>query len=337
MTSLYVDRRGVELKLDCGAIAFYENNERIGTVPVAPLERIFLRGDVTLHSSLLGKLGDEGIGLVVLSGRKGTPSLMLARPHNDAARRVAQYRLSQDNDFCKRIARSLITAKLGEAEKYLLALQKISRKAPHALSRCCQKLHALADQITRQESLSALRGLEGRAAAVYFDALAAHLPESLGFTGRNRRPPRDPLNALFSLGYTMLHADIVIALYGAGLDPFIGFYHGLSFGRESLASDLIEPLRPAWDRFAVGLFAAGHFRPENFSTTAQGCLLGKAGRTRFYPLYEEAAEGFRKRITQSISDLVTLLKQRGAKSGFIPGEDEAEKNFGDCNIAEEDV
>ncbi|MDR2503674.1 MAG: CRISPR-associated endonuclease Cas1, partial [Deltaproteobacteria bacterium] len=94
MSSLYVDRRGVELRLDGGAIAFYENSERVGTVPLAPLERIFLRGDVILRSSLLGKLGEKNIGLITLSGRRADPTLMLARPHNDAARRVAQYHLS---------------------------------------------------------------------------------------------------------------------------------------------------------------------------------------------------------------------------------------------------
>jgi CRISPR-associated protein Cas1 len=115
----------------------------------------------------------------------------------------------------------------------------------------------------------------------------------------------------------MLHSDIVVALYGAGLDPYIGFYHGLSFGRESLAADLIEPQRPAVDRFVLKLFAAGHLRPENFSGSAQGCLLGKAGRARFYPLYEEAAEDFRKRITRSVSDLVTFLRQRGVDDGLV--------------------
>jgi CRISPR/Cas system-associated endonuclease Cas1 len=92
MTSLYVDRRGVTLKADGEALVFYENGERIGTVPLAPLSRVFLRGDVTLSSALLGKLGERGIGVVVLSGRKAVPTMLLGRPHNDAARRVAQYR-----------------------------------------------------------------------------------------------------------------------------------------------------------------------------------------------------------------------------------------------------
>ncbi|MDR1945807.1 MAG: CRISPR-associated endonuclease Cas1 [Desulfovibrio sp.] len=315
MTSLYVDRRGVELKLDGEALAFYENKERVGTVPLAPLERIFLRGDVTLHSSLLGKLGEKGIGLVVLTGRKASASLMLARPHNDAARRVEQYRLSQDTAFCLRTAQSLVAAKLDEAERFLTSLQESGRHAARLeLDKSSRLIGRFAGHITQQISLAALRGLEGRAAAAYFSGLAAYLPASLRFTGRNRRPPRDPLNVLLSLSYTLLHADIVIALYGSGLDPFVGFYHGLDFGRESLASDLMEPLRPIVDRFAVSLLTSGQIRVENFSDTPDGCLLGKAGRTRFYPLYEEAAEHFRKQVAHSVSDMVALLKPGGAEN-----------------------
>ena len=77
MTSLYVDRRGVELKADGEALVFYENGVRVGTVPLVPLSRVFLRGDVTLSSSLLGKLGARDIGVVVLSGRKAEPTLLL--------------------------------------------------------------------------------------------------------------------------------------------------------------------------------------------------------------------------------------------------------------------
>jgi CRISPR-associated protein Cas1 len=112
MTSLYVDRRGVALKVDGEALVFTENGERIDTVPLKPLSRVFLRGDVQLSASLLGKLGEQHIGVVVLSGRKGTPTLMLGCPHNDAARRIAQYRLSLNPDFCLRFSRAIVEAKL---------------------------------------------------------------------------------------------------------------------------------------------------------------------------------------------------------------------------------
>lgn len=311
MTSLYVDRRGIELRLDGGALAFYEKGERCGTVPIAALERVYLRGDVTLQSSLLGKLGAQGVGVIVVSGRKGEASLMMAQPHNDAARRVAQYRLSQDSAFCLSFAQCVVEMKLRAQADFLLDLRDKDMQARYELTVRGRHLQEAIAKVSQQTSIAALRGLEGHGAAAYFAGLAAHVPERLGFSGRNRRPPRDPLNVVLSLGYTLLQSDSVLALYGAGLDPFIGFYHALDFGRESLACDLMEPLRPRLDRFAVQLFKSGELRPEDFTSTAQGCLMGKAGRARFYPLYEAAAEDFRKHLAENIDGLIDVLKSHG--------------------------
>lgn len=313
MSSLYVDRKGVELRVDGEALVFYENNDRIGTVPLAPLERVYLRGDVRLQTSLLGKLGEHGIGVVVQSGRKGEASLMMARPHNDAARRVAQYRLSQDGGFCRTFSACLVELKLRGQLEFLRELRERDLQARYELTMRVRQLEQFLAQVEAQPTIPSLRGLEGSAAVSYFAGLAAYLPESLNFHNRNRRPPRDPFNATLSLGYTLLHGDAVLALFGSGLDPYIGFYHGLDFGRESLACDVIEPLRPRLDRFAVQLFKNGDLRPEDFSTTASGCFMGKAARARFYPLYEVAAEDFRKRLSESIKSLVDVLKTSGLR------------------------
>lgn len=307
MTSLYVDRRGVELKLDAEALVFYENGERIGTVPLAPLSRLFLRGEVTLTSSLLGKLGQAGIGVVILSGRKATPSLLLARPHNDAARRIAHYRASLDSDFCLAFSRDLVADKIARQAAMLEGCKENHLLARYELTRATRQLGGMLRQTQEMAGIAQLRGLEGAAANTYFAGLAAIIPESLHFSGRNRRPPRDPINAVLSLTYTLLHAEAVLALYGSGLDPYIGFYHQLDFGRESLASDLIEPLRPQADGWVLRLFNQKALRPEDFSTTAEGCLLGKAGRERYYREYEAYAESPRKNLEDAVRELIARL------------------------------
>ena len=100
MSSLYIDRKGTEIKLSGEALVCYENGERVGTIPLAPIERIYLKSDVTVQASLLAKLGDKGIGIIFLSGRKNTPTLFLAQPHNDAFRRLSQYELAKNEPFC---------------------------------------------------------------------------------------------------------------------------------------------------------------------------------------------------------------------------------------------
>lgn len=307
MTSLFIDRRGVELELEGEAIVFRENGTRLGTVPIAPLTRVFMRGDVTLPVSLLGKLGENGVGVVILSGRMGRPTLLLARPHNDATRRVAQIRLSVDQEASLAIARDLVERKLTHQIEWLKELQHISLQTRYEITHALRGLEEARSRISLMENAASLRGLEGSAAARYFAGLQTVVPESMGFHGRNRRPPRDPFNVLLSLTYTLLHAEVAIALHGAGFDPYVGFYHRLEFGRESLASDLLEPLRPLADQFAFDLVKKRLLSKDHFSTTAQGCLMGKAGRTHYYAAYGTHSEKLRQRINQEVDRLAELI------------------------------
>ncbi|MDO9225186.1 MAG: CRISPR-associated endonuclease Cas1 [Pseudomonadota bacterium] len=160
-------------------------------------------------------------------------------------------------------------------------------------------------------AIASLRGIEGAAARAYFQGLAALFPASLEFSGRNRRPPRDPVNACLSLGYTLLHFDAVRACHIAGLDPLLGFYHRPSFGRESLASDLIEPLRPHLDRQVWHLFRDRILRADHFSQDKGACLLGKAGRAAFYQDYESHAAATRRLLLRQCRILAKHLKAEG--------------------------
>lgn len=314
MTSLYVDRRGVTLKADGEALVFFENGERVGTVPLAPLSRVFLRGDVTLSSSLLGKLGERNIGVVVLSGRKAAPTMLLGRPHNDAARRVMQYRLSLDGAFCLNFSRATVAQKLRSQADFLDERREFDPMSRYVLTVAMRRIESAISAVVNPSSIGALRGLEGAAAAAYFGGFGDLFSERLKFSHRNRRPPKDPVNAVLSLGYTLLHAEAVLALYGAGLDPFIGFYHTLDFGRESLACDVVEPLRVEVDRHTLTLFRSEKLRLDDFSQADGACLLGKAGRARFYAEWEPLAERLRKLLSACVSDVVAQIGEANTES-----------------------
>lgn len=327
MSTLFVDRRDVHLELESGAIVFRENGERVGTVPIAPLTRVFLRGNVTLQAKLLAELGEHDIGVVILTGRKGTPALMLSRPHNDAARRIEQVRLSLDPRFCLRYARQLVSAKILAQVQWFDRLRATDLQHRYELTHAMQLLQQQRDRLPQATQLGTLRGMEGAAGAAYFEGLRTILPESLRFTGRNRRPPRDPFNALLSLTYTLAHAEVAIALHGAGFDPSIGFYHQISFGRESLASDLLEPVRPVADQFCLRLIREQTLTADHFSQTNAGCLLGKAGRAHYYEAYETCAEPLRNAIGQVVQDLVRATTETGDARESVasaPGPEPAE-------------
>lgn len=149
----------------------------------------------------------------------------------------------------------------------------------------------------------------GSAAAGYFEGLSAVFVPSLNFSRRNRRPPRDPVNACLSLGYTLAHFEAVRAAYAAGLDPFVGFYHGLSFGRESLACDLVEPLRAQIDGWVWMLFRDRRLTDEHFNRDKGACLLGKAGRNAFYREHENAAGPLRRALRRSAQTLARRLRR----------------------------
>lgn len=308
MSSLYIDRKGIELKISGEALVCYENEERVGTIPLTPIDRIYLKGDVKLQASLLAKLGEKNIGIICLSGRKNTPTLFMSQPHNDAARRLAQYDLASNENFCLAFAKKLVTLKLVTQKNWLWQASNARLDKKCLLVPKAEELDGLIAKIAEQMNLASLRGIEGRAAAAYFTALSLYLPPALRFEGRNRRPPRDPFNAVLSLSYTLLHSEAVLASYGAGLDPYIGFFHSIDYGRESLACDLIEPLRPLVDNWLIKCFRQKILREEHFSTTQEGCLLGKAGRVYFYQEYEKVIGNWRKILTENCYDLVKLLK-----------------------------
>ena len=324
MSTLYLDRRGLSLRLEGRALVLYLDRAHQGTVPLHLLERVVMRSTVELESGLLARLADAGISVLIFGGRNASKqAIVLPRSGNDAARRVGQYRRYGDADWRRAWSTRLVLGKLkGQIRllRYALAERPELR---HPLTDGLRKLVQARARIQEEPALSieSLRGVEGAAAAAYFGCLARMLPESLGFTGRNRRPPRDPVNAVLSLGYTLVHFEAVRACHGVGLDPMIGFYHELQFGRESLAADLIEPLRPRVDAWAWEQFRHQVLRAEDFREDAEACLLGKTGRQRFYAEFEALARPLRRLLRRFSTRLAAGLSEAGTEAFSDAGEE----------------
>lgn len=292
MTTLYLDRSGLDLRDDQQTIAVYEGDERRQTIPIALLERVVIRGNVTLTTGLLGRLAEAGVAVALLGGRRlERMATVLGRGHHDARIRVAQYQRARDPEWCAAWSRRMIHAKL---RNQILLMEHAMQQRPDCrtpLHHALETLKGCRGRLRGEDdlSVSTIRGLEGAAAAAYFSGYTSLFPASLQFTGRNRRPPKDPVNACLSLAYTLIHIEAVRASHGAGLDPFIGFYHQPAYGRESLASDCIEHLRPTVDRWVWECVRSRTVRTEDFALDKGACLLRKAGRQRFYQAFENLA------------------------------------------------
>jgi CRISPR-associated protein Cas1 len=311
MGTLYIDRKDLYLKLDGEAIAFYSKREREGSVPMNPLKRVVMVGNIVVESSVLNKLSQKGISVLFLSGKRlRFCGILHGRLHNNGILRVKQYEKSLSEDFVLQIAVEIVKRKILGQKELLIDIKESRPELRFALTKAICTLQGILNDIERENiNIDTLRGLEGGASSAYFSAFTQAFAGSLGFRGRNKRPPEDPVNAMLSLCYTLVHFEFVREIEVAGLDPVIGFYHQFDYGRESLACDLVESYRPEVDRFVWLLFKERRFTGRDFTMDDErpGCYLKKGGRQKFYPIYEEWAKERRKLWTDEVRSIARRI------------------------------
>ncbi len=314
MSTLYLDRKALTLKLDGATLALYENAEKRGTIPLKMLERVVIRGNMSLESRLLWAFSEHKVDVLFLSGRYSRLSSMgFSHSHNDARRRLAQYQLCHQAELRFELCQRLVFGKCQKQRQLLLKaldiradLRKSLFQAERTIADIEQSIVCL---VADNDAVSRLRGLEGAAASAYFSGFKTLFSASLDFSRRKRRPPPDPVNACLSLGYTLLHFEAVAVCHIVGLDPVLGFYHEPAYGRESLACDMIEPLRPRLDNLVWYLFRKKQLRESHFTQEDGRCLLNKTGRKIFYAEYEGFVHPLRRLLRLQAHQLVRKYLQ----------------------------
>lgn len=273
MSSLLIDRRGVEL--DYGNDCLIVRHESVGarSVPMRGLERVVCMHNVVLGTRVIGQFQRFGIDFIALNSRSSERSFAVHAAHaKQAGRRVIQYQTQQATPARMELARRLVALKL------LASIRAVGRNQPVMVD-SLRRLMVLA---RAAQNMDSLRGFEGIAQRNVFAHWRGLLPPRLGFEQRRRRPPPDPVNAVLSLSYGLAYHEAIRQCMRSGLDPWLGVYHALAPGRHSLACDLIEPLRPRIEKWVVELFCSGCLDRRHFSTRDGQCLLGKAGRSVYY-------------------------------------------------------
>lgn len=321
MTTLFLDRRDALVESEAGTLLIRSPDGASARLPLAHVERVVVRAPARLTTGAIAAIAEADAALLILSGRRSQPAaFLLGRPRADAAIRLGQFRLCLDPEARLAVARLILRRKLlGQARTLAsAAVRRPDKRLP--LRRGLEVLRAtLADlRVQPPSSLASLSGQEGAAAAAYFSALCEVFPPSLGFSGRNRRPPRDPVNATLSLAYTLAFAEAVREAHVAGLDPAVGFLHALAPGRASLACDLVEPLRGPIDRFVWRLFAEETLRKAHFSRDGEAVVLGKAGRLAFYAAWERAVAPWRRGLRRGLRPLISACRRAAADLPWEP-------------------
>lgn len=315
MTTVHIDHRGADIDVDGDRLVVRVEGERKGTLPLNLIERLVVSGVARLTTRLVAKLAERGIGLVLDRVGRGLGATAVVAARADRTLRLAQYDALADMPARLGLARPLVREKIEGGVRLLAALETSGtgerRALADAVRRMTESMSLAADPAATPD-VHVLRGREGAAARAFFPAFATAFAPSLDFTGRNRRPPRDPVNVCLSLGYTLAHAEALRIAARHGFDPTLGVYHDLAPGRDSLACDLVEPVRPLVDAFAHRLFAESILRPEDFSGRGEGgCQMGKTGRREFYRAFEDScAPALRDALDRTAQELAARLAGR---------------------------
>jgi len=285
---LYVTQPGSEVRKKGERLQVVCQEQTLAVIPTAEVERIVLLGPahVTLHAAR--EMLERG-GAVLYCGVNGRLYGMLAPGHDSPEMLIAQVNCYQDADCRLATARAVVAAKLHHQRSLL---QRHARNHPDVgLDDAVGQLADMADTLPRRSAVSAVMGVEGQGAAIYFGVFGRCLRrEGVSFTDRNRRPPRDPVNALLSLGYMLALGEAMAALQACGLHTGIGFLHEVSDRRPALGLDLLELVRqPLVDRLALSLFNRGVFGPAHFKEQpAGGVRLRPDDLKRYLALFERA-------------------------------------------------
>lgn len=291
MSTLILDHRGISLDYESDCLLIRQDGWAPRSVPLARLQRILCMHSVTVSTRLIGHCQRLGVDFIVMNNRHSEHSFAVHAQHlQQAQRRMAQYQLTSQRELALPLARRLVRHKLAVACRLLRTL------AHGQDSGTREALHAHAIQAARSPDPDQLRGHEGIAQRRLFEHWKQCLPAELGFTARKRRPPPDPVNAVLSLTFTLLHQEAIRQCLRHGLDPWLGFYHCLAPARMSLACGLMEPLRPLAEAWVIELFTEGELDRRHFSHKDGSCLLGKAGRELYYGLWHAQLPAWSRRL-----------------------------------------
>jgi len=285
---LYVQEQGAFVGKSGQRLIVKKEGKQIGGARLKDTSQVVLCGNIGISAQTVHLLCEAGIPVVHLSMGHWFYGVTHGITLRNAYDRAAQFAAAADPRKCLDFARQLVTDKAANQRTMIRRNAAASRDLDLAL----RDIDDLLPRIGDAASLGSLLGTEGAIAAKYFSRFGDTLKPrdfdaAWDFTRRNRRPPRDPVNALLSFVYALLVKECTVALLAEGLDPWWGLYHQPRHGRPALALDLMEPLRPTVaDSVVITAVNTGMVTRRSFTTSAAGCMLKDAGRKAVLRAFE---------------------------------------------------
>lgn len=278
----YVAREGESLKVKV------EKETRL-QVPLHHLVSVVCFGPVLVSAEAMEACAEAGVSVAFLGFSGRFQARVEGRASHTATIRRAQYRAADDEARCLMLARGFVGGKIANSRVQLRRAARTREDATEAIGRAADRLRMIGEKVLEASDLDVLRGMEGEAAARYFEVFDAMLGDGdMRFEKRSRRPPENPVNALLSFGYALLSQDCLSALHATGLDPAVGFLHVERPGRPALSLDLMEEFRSlVVDRLVLAMIRLGQVKSDGFEKLPTGEVkMSDATRRAFLSEYQ---------------------------------------------------
>jgi len=288
MSTLYLTQDGAVVRKTGERLKVTLQKESLLDLPLITVDQLVLFGNITVTQAALQALLQGGVDLVFLTTHGRYLGRLEPEFSKNGILRRAQYEAAVNSERCLELAKGFVRGKLLNMRA---VLQRAGRGEHQAeLDDPVAQLRAVAKRLARATSLDEVRGVEGNGTAVYFQSFEKLIKaEGFDFPRRVRRPPTDPVNALLSFGYVMLHKDACAACNVVGFDPYIGYLHADRHGKPSLALDLMEEFRPVLvDSLVLSLINKRMIAADDFEIGLGNVYRMKAGALKtFLRAYEE--------------------------------------------------
>lgn len=290
LNTLYVTTPGAYLSKDGLNIVVSVDQKEVFRIPAINIEGIVTFGYMGASPGVMKLCSDNGISLTFLSPYGRFISRVQGTVKGNVLLRKKQYQLSDDESWALHVAKLMIGGKI---QNYRNILKRYVRDygENESINKTVHILDHAKHDVLKSEDKTSLIGYEGIASSAYFDVLPiliVNQKTDFPFNGRNRRPPKDAVNAMLSFAYTLIANDVSAALETIGLDPYVGFLHTLRPGRTSLALDMMEELRAyLGDRFVLSMINKKQITSKDFLYQGdEGIVMTDKGKKSFITAWQ---------------------------------------------------
>ena len=323
MSYLYVCEQGATIGITENRFQVKYKDGMVKSIPAETLEVIEVFGKIQITTQCMTECLKRGVNILFYSTQGAYFGRLISTNHMNVQRQRIQAKVTEDEQFRLNFSKRIINAK---NRNQIGILRRYARNRENDIQRAVIEMQNMYRKLETAQHIEQVMGYEGTAAKIYFRELGKLIDPAFAFTGRNRRPPRDPFNSLISLGYSIILNELYGKIEGKGLNPYFGVMHSDREKHPTLASDLMEEWRAVLiDSIALGMLNGHELVREDFysGTDQPGVFLEKEGfkkyvqklETKFraesrYLTYIDYSVSFRRAMDLQINQFIRAIEEQ---------------------------